>query len=153
MKLDRINAWLSLAANLAVLAGIVFLALEISQNTAMMQTQINQSRAAQAMAEAESIYNSAYVPPLLVKVEAAEELSGEEGIRYRSLFRAFNRNWDNQLRQFDEGLLAGNIPRSIRKAVLTEIASSHLAREEWERTKEIYSDRYIDFVDSVLEDR
>jgi hypothetical protein len=37
--------------------------------------------------------------------------------------------------------------------VLTEIASSHLAREEWERTKEIYSDRYIDFVDSVLEDR
>ncbi len=78
MKLDKISAWLTLAANAAVLAGIVFLAIEIRQNTAMMETQIHQSRAALAMAEAQSIYDSAHVPALLVKVEAGQELSSEE---------------------------------------------------------------------------
>lgn len=150
MKLDRINAWLSLAGNVAVLAGIVFLAIEINQNTAMMQTQIHQSRAALAMTEAQSIYNSDYVPALLFKVKEEAELSSEERVRYKSLFRAFNRNFDNQLRQFNEGLLAGNIPRSVRRAVLEEIGGSRVAREEWERTKDIYSDDYIEFVDSAL---
>ena len=94
MKLDRVNAWLSLAASVAVLMGIVFLAVEINQNTAMMQTQINQSRAELAMAEARSLYNSDYVPALLVKVKLGEELSKEERVRYKSLVRAFNRNWE-----------------------------------------------------------
>ncbi len=150
MKLDRVNAWLSLAASVAVLVGIVFLAVEINQNTAMMETQIHQSRAAQAMAEAQSLYNSDYVPALLVKVKLGEELSNEERVRYTSLFRAFNRNWDNQLRQFNQGFLAANIPRSLRGAILEEIGSSELARMEWERTKDTYSDEYIEFVDSVL---
>jgi hypothetical protein len=150
MKLDRINAWLTLAANLAVLAGIVFLAIEISQNTEMMETQINQSRAAQAMAEAQSLYNSDHVPALLVRVRTGTELSPEEQIRFSSIFRAFNRNWDNQLRQFNQGLLGANIPRSVRGAVLEEIASSEAGTAEWARTKQIYSDEYIEFVDSVL---
>lgn len=151
MKLDRVNAWLSVAASVAVLVGIIFLAVEISQNTAMMQTQINQSRAAQAMAEAQSLYNSDYVPALLVKAKSGEELSSEERVRYKSLLRAFNRNWDNQLRQFNQGFLAANIPRSLRAAILDEIGRSRFAREEWERTKAAYSDEYLEFVDSVLE--
>ena len=33
MKLIKINHWLTLAANLGVIAGLVFLAIEIRQNT------------------------------------------------------------------------------------------------------------------------
>jgi hypothetical protein len=36
---DKINKWLTLLANLAVIAGIVFLAIELNQNSRMMQTQ------------------------------------------------------------------------------------------------------------------
>lgn len=151
VRLDRMNAWMTLLANLAVLAGIIILVIEISQNTAMLETQIHQSRTEQAIAEAQSLYNSEFVPALLVKVRDSEELTAEEYVRYRSLFRAFNRNWDNQLRQFNEGLLGGNIPRSLRQAVIDEFAGSGLARDEWRRTKDIYSDEYVEFVDGVLE--
>ena len=151
VRLDRMNAWMTLLANLAVLAGIIILVIEISQNTAMLETQIHQSRTEQAIAEAQSLYNSEFVPALLVKVRDSEELTAEEYVRYRSLFRAFNRNWDNQLRQFNEGLLGGNIPRSLRQAVIDELAGSGLAREEWQRTKDVYSDEYVEFVDGVLE--
>ena len=150
MSMDRVKDWLAIASNAAVLVGIVFLAMEIGQNTAMMETQIHQDRAAQAMAEAQSIYNSAHVPGLMVKVRAGEELSAEETVRWRTLFRAFNRNFDNQLRQFDEGLLAENIPRSLTTAVSEVIAGSRLGREEWARTKSIYRDEYIAFVDGLL---
>ena len=36
---DKINKWLTLAANTAVIAGIVFLAVELHQNSRMVQTQ------------------------------------------------------------------------------------------------------------------
>lgn len=153
MKLDRLNSWLSLAANLAVLVGIVFVAVEIAQNTAMVETQIHQSRAEAASAEARSLYNSDLVPALLVKVQADVELSPEETIRWKALFRAFNRNFDNQLRQFREGLLGNNIPRSLDLAISEVVLGSRLGREEWQRTKAIYSDEYIAFVDALLASR
>ena len=39
MNADKINKWLALAGNIAVIAGIVFLAMELNQNSRMMQTQ------------------------------------------------------------------------------------------------------------------
>ena len=43
MNLHKINEWLSLVANLGVIAGILFLAVEIQQNTEMMQSQTRDS--------------------------------------------------------------------------------------------------------------
>lgn len=37
MKMDELNKWLTLAANVGVIAGIVFLGLEIQQNTRTIQ--------------------------------------------------------------------------------------------------------------------
>ncbi len=37
MELEKLNRWLTLFANIGVLAGIIFLAFEISQNTQTMQ--------------------------------------------------------------------------------------------------------------------
>ena len=78
MRSEQLNDWLTLAANLAVLAGIIFLAIEISQNTDMMRTQINQSRAELAMIEAESMYNSDYIPALMTKIRQGDEISAED---------------------------------------------------------------------------
>jgi len=43
MQLDDLNKWLTLAANVGVLAGIIFLAIELQQNTNMMQAQTRQA--------------------------------------------------------------------------------------------------------------
>ena len=39
MNLDKLNQFLTLLANLGVIAGIVFLAMEVQQNTSMMEAQ------------------------------------------------------------------------------------------------------------------
>ena len=153
MDTDRLNRWLTLGANVAVLAGIVILAAEISQNTDMMRTQINQSRAEASMSEAQAMYNSDYLPELLVKLRQGNAITPVERERYISFLRGVHRNWDNQLRQYREGLLAEDIPRSIRGAILFEIVPIEEAKREWERTRDTFSDEYISFVDATLAER
>ena len=39
MASDKLNRWLTLVANLAVVAGIIFLAMEIRQNNSMVELE------------------------------------------------------------------------------------------------------------------
>ena len=130
MDSDRLNRWLTLGANIAVLVGIFFLAAEISQNTDMMRTQINQSRAELSMNEAEALYNSEHLPEILVKLRQGEEITPVERERYNHFLRGLHRNLDNQLRQHREGFLADNIPRSVKVALIGEIVSIEAARDQ-----------------------
>ena len=43
MKLENLNRWLTLAANMGVIAGIVFLGIEIKQNTDATRSSVEQS--------------------------------------------------------------------------------------------------------------
>lgn len=45
MKLEQLNEWLTLAANVGVIAGIVFLAIEIQQNTESIEQNTRIARA------------------------------------------------------------------------------------------------------------
>lgn len=42
MNLDSLNKWLTLAANIGVIAGIIFLGLELNQNTTAVQSASRQ---------------------------------------------------------------------------------------------------------------
>ena len=150
MDADRLNRWLTLTANVAVLVGIFFLAAEISQNTEMMRAQINQSRAEASMSEAQSMYNSQYLPEILLKLRQGSPITAVERERYIHFLRGLHRNWDNQLRQYREGFLADDIPLSVRGAILYEIAPIEVAKQEWERTRQTFSEEYAAFVDGIL---
>ncbi len=106
----RFTERLSIFTNLSVVAGIIFLAVEVQQNTAMMQAQMNQSRTDTALSEQQAGYNSEYMPAIEVKVVRGEQLSDEEMIRFELWLRAFNRNMDNQLWQYSRGFLGANMP-------------------------------------------
>ena len=143
---------LSIFTNLAVVAGIIFLGVEIRQNTAMMRAQMNQSRTDTALSEQQASYNSEYMPAIEVKVARGGRLSDEEMVRYEDWIRAFNRNMDNQLWQYSRGFLGANIPRSIRKAVRAMIGSSQLGIAEWDKQQLSYTDEYIALVEEAIAD-
>jgi hypothetical protein len=147
---DRLNRWLTLGANIGVLVGIAFLAIEIRQNTEMTRAQITQSRAETAIAMSEMTVNSDYMPGVLIKVRGGAELTEEEKIRYISYIRAALRNQDNYLRQYNEGLLPDHIPRTLAGTIRIMIAESPLAVAYWEQRKSGFSDDFIVFVDNVI---
>ena len=77
MSLDQLNKWLSLAANIGIIASIVFLAAQVSQNSQMMEVQALTTNAA---AHVQSDLAMVGENPIgaLTKVFATERLSDEE---------------------------------------------------------------------------
>ncbi len=115
-----------------------------------MRASMHQSRAETAMNQAESIYNSERIPAILVALRSGEKLSPEQEIRFAGYLRAFNRNHDNLLAQYSEGLLNESLLRSIEGAVLVEVARLEYTRNIWESSKLTYSDDYIALVDRLI---
>jgi hypothetical protein len=152
MREDKMNSWLSLAANIGVVIGLILVTIEIGQNTEMMRAQINQSRTDTALSEQQAVYTTDHVPAMLAKIARGEQLSDEDLIRYERFFRAFNRNQDNNLWQFNEGYLGENTPHSIRGAVREVIAGHKLGIATWELQKYSYTAEYVAFVEDAIAD-
>jgi len=152
MNAGRINAWLSLGANLGVVLGLILLILEIRQNTEMMRAQINQSRTDTAISLQQAVYNSEFMPEVIDKVRGGKELSALELIRYQTYFRAANRSQDNNLWQYDQGFLGENIPRSIRGYARNVIGGSQLGIATWDSQRDSYTDEYAAFVEDAIAD-
>ncbi len=152
MDTGKLSRWLTLGANLAVLASIVFLAIEIQQNTEMTRAQITQSRAETAVSLAEMLFNSEYMPAILEKASANEALTYQESVRYNGWLRATLRNIDNNYQQSRRGLLGEHIPRASASAIRDDILSNQTARDYWARSKTTFSDEFVVFVDGVLSD-
>jgi len=152
MDIEKINHSLALLANFGVLLGIIFLGLEIQQNSELMRIQIAQTRASDAIAAQELSINSPYIPQIRIKVNNGDQLTPEESIRYGDYFRAINRAQDNLLFQYQAGMLRDSEIRSIEGFVRGRISTAEANRQLWEQSKTIYSDDYIEFVDSILLD-
>ena len=152
MDSNQVKKWLTLIANIGVLFGLALVAFELQQNSGLMRIQINQARADAAMLSNEQLFNSPYLPSIILKTQEGSELSGEERIRYISWFRAINRNQDNVLSQYFAGMLGEHTPGSVADFARDVVASSSYSREAWRITKPGYSDEYIAFIEKVLED-
>ncbi len=143
---------MTLGANFGVVIGLILLIIEIGQNTDMMRSQINQSRTDTALFQQYSMSDTDYIAPIIVKVSSGEQLSDEEMLRYDARMRAFNRNQDNNLWQYDQGFLSENIPRSIEGAVRGVIGGHELGITTWDGQKYSYTDEYVAFVDEAIAD-
>ena len=104
MNADKINKWLALIANVAVVAGIVFLALELNQNSRMMKTQTRN-------AITESILNfqfNAQTSGLReVEEKANNDMSSLTADELRQLFQLYVSNlrlWENIHYQYRNGV-------------------------------------------------
>jgi len=150
MKKLKIDQLMNNLASLGVIAGLVFLALELQQNSELMRIQIGQARADAAMVANAQTFDSPYIPAILVKIDHGLELNEEEWHRYLNYFRSQNRNQDNVLSQFEAGMLGENVPRSIVNFVCLVIGSSEQPLQAWEITRLTYSDAYIEFVEDTL---
>lgn len=152
MNAQKLNTWLSLGANIGVVIGLMLLIIEIGQNTEMMRAQINQHRTDTALSEQQAVYTSDHIPAMLARIEQGDQLSDEGLIRYERFFRAFNRNQDNNLWQYNQGYLGENIPRSIKGAVRDVFAGHELGIETWEMQKFSYTAEYVAFVEEAIAD-
>ena len=100
MNLEALNKWLALSANLGVIAGIAFLAIEISQNTTAIRAEIYQTRSYEVADANRMRAESEFIIPIWTKVRDA---SGE-----------FDPNLLNELTLIEKERLWASTESSIR---------------------------------------
>jgi len=109
MNLDRLNRWMALAANIGVLAGILFLSFEFRQAT--MTSRIEAARQFQkSFSQIEFfIVQSPDFAELLVKRRNGEEVSNTDQFRLATFYGNVLRTWQNTHFQYLSGALDGDI--------------------------------------------
>ncbi len=118
MKLSNINEWLTLVANLGVLAGIAFLAIEIQQNTNMTRAQTRDSLTEKQM----GFYELAINDIQFAEVYATNTgfYTAPEDMQFELFLRSQFRMWENEWYQYRQGLFEEEefVPRMITWGVL-----------------------------------
>ena len=128
MEKITIKDWLSVATNIAVVAGIVFLGIELRQNNSLLQQEAEQVYFQNRIALSEILMQDGELAEIFVRANRDEELSDVEALRigryYTRLFRGFQ--WEHN--QHQNGYI--NIRRPGRWASL--INQNKYSLEVWD---------------------
>lgn len=107
MNLEKANSLLMLVANVGVIAGIVFLAVEIQQNTNMMKAQTRDSITDKQLEWYLSVGTNPYSADIQYRgIGGVDGLSANSNERFSfALINQGNfRMWENELYQYEMGL-------------------------------------------------
>ena len=151
-KLDR---WLSWLANIGVIAGIVFLALEIRLNTEMIRSQTRDSITEKQLTlfewfatDAENIRIREAGDKLELKPESVEFA------QYAWMIAGNFRLWENEWYQYQQGLFEPNEfqPRiNIWRRMLNDTPGMRHVWEEYQGPG--YAPDFRELIDSLIEDQ
>ena len=149
MKITKFNELFTLFANVGVLLGIIFLAVEINQNT--RTTQIT---AYQALTESIIDINS------LILLDGDVEriryaaltndpnISEEDTRRYIAYLRILQRQSELAFVQFENGFIDGTLARRSMGPLLDHLGRSDLAKDFWQGVESAWPE-FGQFVDEL----
>jgi hypothetical protein len=149
VNLDSVNRWLALAANVGVLAGIIFLAYELKQNTVATELEAA-SNFQGSFTELEMlIAGSPEFAELLTKGIAGASTTEVEQLRLNAFYTNVLRQWQFIHFQY----LSGAIDEEVwggERAYLVELMGLDAGlRNHWQSNKRRYTGRFNEMVGSV----
>ena len=110
MNIERLNSWLTLIANIGVIAGIIFLALEIDQSNREARSATYQARVNEVDQSLREFSLSESMADIYLKIEQSgvESLNPSEYLRAENWERARIIRMQGQLYQYQLGFLDEN---------------------------------------------
>jgi hypothetical protein len=107
MNMDKVNQWLSLLGNLGVVAGIIFLAIELQNNTRATEAQTRNSMTENLVSWQMAIGSDEYTAQTWVKGNnQIDQLTQVERAAYGQIVQSIFRNWENEWYQYQTGLFS-----------------------------------------------
>ena len=157
MNPSKLNEWLTLIANVGVLLGIVFLALEMRQNTNMMQAQIRQGITENTLDYLLGIGTNFEASSAFVRSrngmrdEDIEILPAEvERNMFAMTVQANFRLWENEFYQYQKGLFEQSEIDARKNVWAKLIARYEGYLEHWESSRDNYSLEFGAEIDQIL---
>jgi hypothetical protein len=144
----KINDWLALIANVAVVGGIVFLAIEIQQNNELLRSESRQTLVANDVTSLTVNLENADV---FAKLVSEKELSAEDQLRLSFMYMLDLRNREFEYFQFTNGLLDEETWLSYRQVVLIN-HSTGIGKTWWDEIgRAVVDPEFSKLIDELLE--
>ena len=145
MDTDKLNKWLSLAAHFGVLAGIVFLAVELQQNNEILEAQARRDQFDARSAGGAMLVANSDLAEITYKASNGEELTPFEEYRFARWSYQIFRAWEWQFDEYLAGTLSqGDLP-TIGWA--NQFKNYPALQNNWEERKANLSPEFVQFID------
>ena len=151
--MDSVNKWLTLAANLGVIAGILFLAIELRQNNQLIRASAVGATLETRMTRADQVIMNNDLAALLVKNQSGDELSEQETMVLDNLHLRSILGWQKDYLLYlegilDEELLQTNIP--LMKFAFGDTRPTYSSLDHWEGWKAVSVPAFREFMESCI---
>ncbi len=149
MKKIDLRQTVAILANVGVIAGIVFLAIEIRQNTDSQRMLAAQQvfGTSNATIHAQALDEKAN--KLFVALRSGDDLSEIQQVKYRGLLFAWMMNHWQVYHQSQVGFIDQEISEAYERRTVA-ILGNRYARQWWNQNKFRFAESYQDFVDGLL---
>ena len=152
MKKLEFGQTVSILANLGVIAGIVFLGVELRQNNQLLETEVREARNQRLIELNRDVYTVPGLAEVLVKVGRSDILTEVEEHKLYAFALMRLRMIEAQFLDSLDGNIANNVP-GYRAAFRGEIYNSPM-REAWERNKMTFAPDFVQFMEeNVVNER
>jgi len=149
--MDRLNRWLSVATNIGVLIGIVFLAVEVQQNSEYMALQLEFGQPTQKIFEINrDLQNPELARTFAKAIQTPADLTFEEGLVASSLVLNLLNEWEDRYLIHAAGLSNVVDWRRHIEENITWTLGSPFAIEVYKANREAFEDEFVGFVDGLL---
>jgi hypothetical protein len=149
MDLDRLNRWMTLAANLGVLVGIFLLLIELQQNTESAELQAAQSYVTFSheldfrLVDDPSLIALLYTPP--------EERTPEESGRIDRWYFGSLRTWENGYYLHTRGVLGDDLWAGQKAFMKDLLRGNDELRNYFQTNRKYFSESFAAYMDRLLE--
>ncbi len=148
MELDKLNRWLTLAANIGVIAGIVFLAFEVQVNSSAIRSATIQ---AITDASANSLRSLASDPVMAqLRLDGDKDLSSLSDLQAYQYHVYYRQHWlrfQNIFFQRRFGVLEEGVWGTYARIICTDIKTEGI-RANWPNHAEVLDHEFVIFVES-----
>ncbi len=150
MDSDKLNRWLTLGANIGVLVGIILLAAELNQNSAMIRAQTRNELSNSIVELLSNSAGNAELAGIMRRASAGEELTPDEYLQFRERQGAMFRYWENVHYQFREGLYDETEFSKQRDAWREYVNQSQAVVDAWCDARDFVANELAAEVDDLL---
>jgi hypothetical protein len=150
MDMDKLNRWMTLGANLGVLAGLLLLVLELSQSHDMMRAQTRHEIALGIMDLLLIPAADEQLADLMYRAETGADLTPQERYRFNMRTNALFRYWEDVHYQYRIGLYDEVEFERQREAWKASLNRSVGAHRYWCEVRTLYSPDYMAEMDALL---
>ena len=152
MKKIAFGQTIGILANIGVIAGIIFLGVELQQNNELLQTEAGYKLLQSRIAIRNRIIDQSNFAQLLVKVSSSQPLTATEEIEINAFIDLNFLEWQWQHQEYVEGRIDEiNVPIAGLRRIFAGQSVGNIPRSvwlsRWEEFKAILTPEYVKWMD------